>query len=290
MKILVFGGSGMIGHQIFRHLQENHFSVFATLRHSFAKYEKYPLFNSKNSFEKIDIVDSEKVSQLLESLKPDCILNCVGITLRKLEIKDEAYCLKINAEFPHFLKKWCEKNNSYLIHFSTDCVFSGKSASYTEQSPCDATDIYGRTKSKGEVTESPYALTLRSSMVGRELFDKTELLEWALSQKNQTIQGYERAIYSGVTTSVMAKLILSILKQPQKLIGLYQVSSNPISKFQLLQLINSAFKLNMQIVANHSYVSEKILLSEKLKQKMNFQPPEWTEMLDEVAKDLFKYQ
>lgn len=288
MKILIFGAGGMIGHQMFRVLSKHNFLVFGTLKKSYEDYSQFSLFQKENSFENLDILDKSEVLKVLTFLKPEVVLNCVGVTLRKAEIKDEKYCSQVNTEFPHFLDKWCSNHQSYLIHFSTDCVFSGKSGPYSEESRPDATDVYGVTKAKGELYTNT-ALTLRGSMIGRELFGKTELLEWALSQKNKSIKGYSGALYSGVTTSVMAGLVAKILKQPERLTGLYQVSSEPISKYELLVLINAAFKLNMLIGKDESYTTEKILTHEKLKRKLGFGCPSWTEMVDELAKDLFKY-
>lgn len=284
MKILILGAGGMIGHKMFERLGEKGFEVYGTLKQAKENYAQFNLFNDQNIFDHVDVLETSKITNLLNSLKPDAILNCVGITLRKPEIKDLEYCTKVNGQFPHFLSSWCEKNNSYLIHFSTDCVFSGKESPYTEDSAKTATDIYGTTKSQGEVT-GPSALTLRGSMIGRELYGKTELLEWAFSQKNKKIKGFSKAIYTGVTTDVMADLVAKLLKSPQKLVGLYQVSSEPISKFDLLQLINQSFALNMMISEDSSYATSKILLSEMLSQKQGFHCPSWPDMINELTKD-----
>jgi dTDP-4-dehydrorhamnose reductase len=287
-KVLILGVGGMIGHQMFRSLKTQ-FEVHGTLKETIEKYKDFEIFDSTNIFENCDAQNFDKIEQVLNQFKPDVILNCIGITLRKPEIKDELYAEKINSDFPQFLKNYTERSHAYLVHFSTDCVFSGKTGPYTEDSVPDAEDVYGRTKAKGEVQGS-HTLTLRGSMIGRELVGKTELLEWALSQKDKKIKGYTKALYSGVTTSVMAGLIADLINRSEKLTGLYQVSSQPISKFELLQEINAAFKLNMTIEENDSYLNEKILKSEKLTNKIGFHSLSWNEMLDELAKDLFKYK
>ncbi|MFZ3231143.1 MAG: sugar nucleotide-binding protein [Pseudobdellovibrio sp.] len=284
MKILVFGAGGMIGHKMFKNLKLEGFNVYGTLKQSREKYESFHLFDSQNSFEYIDVINRMDVLTVLNQIRPDVVLNCIGITLRKPEIKDFDYCVRINSEFPHFLNNWCENNNSYLVHFSTDCVFSGKDGPYTEKSYTSADDFYGRTKSLGEVF-SESAITLRGSMIGEELFGKTELLEWAFSQENKTIKGFSNVMYAGVTTSVMAELVGKLIRSSERLVGLYQVSSKPISKYAFLQLINTAFNLNMTIAEDKSYASSKILLSDKLSGKIGFRCPEWSVMIDQLVNE-----
>ncbi len=287
-KILILGCGGMIGHQMYRRLSKENYEILGTLKQPFKNYEKFNLFSLSQIKDHFDVSDFLQVQNLLNQFKPDVILNCIGITLRKPEIKDEQYCKKINSDFPKLLNLWCEKNNSYLIHFSTDCVFSGKSGPYTEQSVTDAIDIYGRTKAEGEVIGAN-SLTLRGSMIGRELFGKSELLEWAISQKNMKVSGFSKALYSGVTTNVMSNLVADLIAAEKKLTGLYQVSSSAISKYDLLHLINTNFALNMQIEKNENYATEKILLSEKIKSDFGFYCAPWPVMIQKIAEDHFQY-
>lgn len=288
MKVLVFGAGGMIGHKMFLFLKQQGHQVFGAIRQTRKVYEKFNLFEDQEVLDQVDVVQNEKVEQILNEIKPDVILNCVGITLRKPEIKDFEYSKKINSEFPHFLNSWVEQNESYLIHFSTDCVFSGKDGPYTEESLTSAEDIYGKTKSAGEV-KGTHALTLRGSMIGRELYGKTELLEWTIMQKNKQIRGFKNAVYSGVTTQVMAELVAKLILLPQKLTNIYQVSSDPISKFELLHLINNYFHLNLSITADDTYATSKILICDKLKKSIGFNCPSWDEMVNDLSKDLFNY-
>lgn len=286
-KILIFGAGGMIGHKMFRVLTaQKKYQVIGTLRRHRNEFQTFNLFNAENSIECLDVANFADVEKILNQVKPDVILNCIGITLRKPEIKNEELCKKINSDFPHFLKKWIQENNKYLIHFSTDCVFSGKDGPYTEASIPSATDTYGQTKAKGEVVDQG-CLTLRGSMIGRELTGKTELLEWALSQKNKQIKGFRKAMYAGVTTDTMAELVVQLLQKP--LSGLYQVSGTPISKFDLLMLINKHFNLNQVIEADDSYATEKILISDKLSQTMGFYCSDWDQMVKKITLDSFKY-
>lgn len=281
MRILIFGAGGMIGHRMFKTLKKQGHEVFGTLKKDLKEYDQFNIFKKSEIVTHLDVLDSKYVIESLNQIQPDVVLNCVGITLRKPEITDEAYCTKVNAEFPHLLDRWCTENKKYLIHFSTDCVFSGKDGPYTEDSVKSATDIYGRTKAAGEVS-SAYSLTLRGSMIGLELFGKTELLEWALSQKGQTIKGYSQAIYSGITTNLMGDLVSKIIAKPPFLTGLYQVSSDPISKYDLLVLINKVFNLNMTILKEEAHATSKVLISKKIQNQIGFICPGWNEMLDQI--------
>jgi dTDP-4-dehydrorhamnose reductase len=182
------------------------------------------------------------------------------------------------------LNKWVEKNNKRLLHFSTDCVFSGKDGSYDENSNLDAQDVYGKTKGLGEVI-SNNSLTLRGSMIGRELENKTELLEWFLSKKNDEVKGYSNVIYSGITTLQMAYFINEIIVNFPNLTGLFNVASKPITKYDLLILLNKHFNNQSIIIKDETYISKKNLVAQKFYNTTNFSIPEWEDMIIELKKD-----
>lgn len=282
MKILVLGAGGMIGHKMYQVLSMEYPETYACFKRGFDEYKELGLFNQSYVIDDIDVYEFGKLEKMLNQLRPNVILNCVGITLRKKEIQNLEYCLEVNSLMPHRLKCWSAQNNAYLVHFSTDCVFDGAIGEYTENSPPSAKDNYGKTKYLGEVL-GPRCLTLRGSMIGRELYGKTELLEWALAQRGKTIKGYANALYSGVTTSIMAELVTRILKLPSRLEGVYQVSSEPISKLDLLRKINHVFDLKMQIDEDCSYVSKKDLNSSKIRREIGFVCPSWDEMINQLA-------
>ena len=156
-----------------------------------------------------------------------------------------------------------KKNNSKLIHLSTDCVFNGRTGNYNDDSIPDAMDLYGLSKAKGEVKNSS-SLTLRCSMIGREVYNFTELFEWLYSMKGKSIEGYNNVIYSGITTVRMGKIIKFIIKNYISMSGIYNISSVPISKFDLLKKLSNAFELNIDIKENPNIVSNKILISKNL--------------------------
>jgi dTDP-4-dehydrorhamnose reductase len=185
---------------------------------------------------------------------------------------------------PHFLGSWVKNHNSRLIHFSTDCVFSGKDGSYDENSQLDAQDTYGKTKGYGEIINEN-SLTLRGSMIGRELENKTELLEWFLSKKDDKVKGYSNVIYSGITTLQMAYFVKDIIHKFPNLTGLYNVASKPISKYELLILLNKYFNNQCIILKDELYISKKNLIAQKFYFTTNFSIPEWENMIIELKKD-----
>jgi dTDP-4-dehydrorhamnose reductase len=285
MKILVLGASGMIGHKMFQVLTRKGWDVYGSVQKDRAEYLGYgpqtQVFESSKIFDKVDLSSDENLLSLLNRVRPQVVINCVGITLRKEQIKDLNYCLTLNSFLPQKIRCWVEQNGAYLIHFSTDCVFSGEESPYSESSIPTALDIYGRTKYLGEVM-GPHSLTLRGSMIGLELFGKTELLEWALACKGKAIRGFTNAIYSGVTTDFMAKLVDLVLQQKTLLTGVYQVSSDPICKFDLLAKINTAFQLKMTITPDGSYSSNKTLDSRKIQDLLKIKIPSWDHMIADL--------
>lgn len=283
-RILILGAAGMIGHRVW--LQARAMwgtSVFGVIHKSKSTYGQYGLFDN-NVFDKIDVSDWHQLEKILEDVKPDFIINAIGITIRRPEIKDHDYSLEINSFLPHRLQKWAEKNESKVIHLSTDCVFSGESGQYTETSNPTAKDTYGKTKFLGEI-DGINALTLRLSCIGQELETRSELLEWFLAQKTKTIKGYTGAIYSGVTTIVIGKEVCRIIKNFPEMSGLYQISSNPISKYDLLLLAKKYFKVDTIIEPFHDFNSNKSLQNQKYVAATNYVSVDWDDMMKELAED-----
>ncbi len=287
MKILVFGANGMIGHQMWYKLnKEFPGQVYGTVRQSVQHYEQFKIFDLKYLIPNLDVTDFDKVLQVLDRVKPDVVLNCIGITLRKPEAKNLELCVEVNSLFPQRLDKWAAQHQKRLIHFSTDCVFAGSDGMYSETSIPDAQDIYGKTKFLGEVSGS-HSLTLRCPIIGREIDGKTELVEWFLKQKNNKIKGYAKAIYSGITSAEMARQIILIIRKFSNLTGLYQISSEPISKYELLQLLNQISGLGVTIDKDEAYSTNKSLDSKKYRQVTGYVPPLWSAMLTEMMEEKF---
>lgn len=280
MKILVLGAGGLIGHKLFQILGAE-LDVYAALHHT----SVHPLFSGSNVFNDMNVLEFNRLTQLIGDHQIDVVLNCVGITKRNPNIDNLELAIATNAHFPHRLANWARTNKKRVIHFSTDCVFDGAAGPYSEHSVPTALDSYGKTKALGEINY-PHSLTIRSSFIGRELTSKTELLEWALSSRGKTIKGFDRAYYSGVSTICMARIIKSIVIEHQNLSGLYQLATDsPISKLDLLKMINQSFQLGMEIKTDSSFETRPTLNGAKLKTAIGLTIPSWKAMLDEMASE-----
>ncbi len=269
----------MLGHKMFQILSaEFKNDVYATLRKDKTEILKFEFMPRTNYIENIDVENNSAVLSVLNQIKPQFIINCAGVTLRKLDNSSIEKNYNINSYLPKFLAAWAVNNQSKLIHFSTDCVFDGGKGDYAESDLATAQDVYGRSKYLGEVLDSN-SLILRLSIVGRELFNKSELLEWFLSQNHQKISGYSNVYYTGLTTNFVANEVIRIIRNYPQISGLYQLASEKISKFDLLMLANQIYNNQSVIVDDKSKKSDKSLNCEKYIKKTNFKKPNWPEML-----------
>lgn len=282
MRILILGVSGLIGHKLFQELSAD-FEVFGTLHKSKNYYGNISLFSEPNIIETVNVAEFELLKGILCAINPDVIINCVGITKRKVEINDPLTALSINSVFPHKLADWTRNSGKRIIHFSTDCVFDGNVGNYNESSLTTAEDIYGRTKALGEIKYS-HTLTIRSSFIGQELFGKTELLEWFLSQKGKKVKGFRNTFYSGVSTIFMARVVRNIILNYSNLSGLYHLApEKPISKYDLICIAKEAYNVNVDIIPEDEHVHFPTLDGSKLRSEINLRIPSWQEMMIELS-------
>lgn len=289
--ILVLGGGGMLGHKMFQILASRFDEVACTIlgAKTDEPYRRIPMFQTDQVFDRVDAAQFQALEALLRSLKPAVVVNCIGIVKQRPEARAYIPSITINSLLPHLLTDICAAWGGKVIHFSTDCVFSGKTGSYTEESVADAEDLYGRSKFLGEVTYGN-ALTLRTSMIGRELKHFQSLLEWFLAQRGKTVRGFRRAIYSGVTTIHLSKLVADILRNHTSLSGLYQVASEPISKYELLKLVRDAYGLDVEIVPDDEVVCDRSMRADKLRAAIGYVCPPWPELVAELAADPTPYE
>ena len=283
MRILILGADGMIGHKIAQSLED--FELILASRKSISS-KSIGIIKGKMVLHNL-ITDS--LDLLLDSTTPDIIINCAGITSRRGVEDNIVNTGLLNSELPHKLDSWANLNSKKLIHFSTDCVFSGNRGNYLDNDFADADDIYGKSKAMGEV-DSPNTLTIRCSMIGRELYNFTELFEWLKKNKNKKIEGYSKVFYSGITTVRMGKILNQILKKNLNLSGIYNISSTPISKFDLLVKLSNAFNLNVDVKQNINNKSNKVLISEKFTEITGVYPPNWDDLISEFKEDCEKYK
>jgi dTDP-4-dehydrorhamnose reductase len=277
MRVLILGADGMIGHKMAQSL--SHLDLYLNSRSNSNYLQEY-FPNSTYSY--FDFLH-QNIEDLLNKIIPDLIINAVGVTIRR-GASDNKETKFLNSQLPKKNDFWCKENQKKQIHFSTDCVFSGDKGNYNDLDLPDAKDDYGSSKGKGEINSNS-TLTIRSSMIGREIYNKTELLEWVISNKNNKIKGFENAIYSGVTTLWMSNTVNEIIKNYPDLNGIYNISSPAISKYDLITKINTYFNLNIEIERDSSYYSNKSLNSDRFFSETNFKKPNWDEMLNDLCLD-----
>jgi dTDP-4-dehydrorhamnose reductase len=290
-RVLVLGGEGMLGHKMFQILRERFDNVLCTLwgHPSDKTFERVELLQRDTVIPGVDASDFSLLSKLLADLRPTKVVNCIGIVKQRREAHDAIPSITLNALLPHQLAKMAAGIGARLIHFSTDCVFTGSRGGYREEDPSDADDLYGRTKYLGEVSDPP-ALTLRTSIIGRELTNHASLLEWFLAQNGRSIKGFRKVLYSGLTTNRMAHLIGDLIEDHPDLHGLYQVAGPWISKHDLLCLAREAFGLDIEIVPDDEQVNDRTMCADRFFAATGYRTPSWPEMLAEVAADPTPYQ
>lgn len=272
MRILVLGKTGMLGHVVYNYFKENDYEVFGTTtKEGTLQYDAY------NNLEKIEDIITE--------IKPDVIVNCIGILNQVCE-DNKVLAVKLNSLLPHYLDSLSTKYNFKFIHVSTDCVYEGTKGKYDESSQPDATSFYGRSKALGEV-KNTNSVTLRTSIVGPDANPKgIGLFQWFMNQEN-TVGGYSKVIWTGVTTIELAKQIEVAIKN--NLTGLNHVVNNDfISKKDLLELFKKYFNKNIEITNNDKVISEKTLI--KTDASYNFDVPSYEKMVEEMRDWVIAHQ
>ena len=287
MKLLILGGSGMLGHKLFQ-AYRNRFDTWATVRSNYRAYAGYALFDPHRLLGGVNASNFDTIVQTLARVQPDVVINCIGIVKQAPAAKDPLVSLTVNSLFPHRLATLCQAADARLIHISTDCVFSGKKGMYTEDDVSDAEDLYGRTKYLGEVSGKG-CLTLRTSIIGRELQTSNGLVEWFLSNHGGKVRGYTNAIYSGFTTLVISDIIAGVIEHYPKLSGVYHVSSEPINKYDLLCLLRDAFRVQVEIEPYQEVCIDRSLDSSRFRVATDFTPPAWEDMIQAMAEDPTPY-
>jgi dTDP-4-dehydrorhamnose reductase len=287
VKVLILGATGMLGHKLMQSLSRR-FDLTGTVRDSAESYKDHSVLRSMPLIGMIKAENFEGVADAVASIQPDAIINCIGIIKQHPAAKDILQNIYINALFPHKLAKLCQASDAYLIHFSTDCVFSGKAGNYSEKDIPDPEDLYGRTKVLGEVAY-PGCLTLRTSIIGRELKGKAGLVEWFLSQKGKKVHGFARATFTGFTTCALADIIGDLLVRPSPLEGLWHASSDPISKYDLLRIINRKFNLDITIDKDEEFFCDRSLNGARFRKATGFKSISWDQMIEQMARDPTPY-
>jgi dTDP-4-dehydrorhamnose reductase len=288
MRVLILGGAGMLGHRLWIALRDR-FETYVTIRGESSSYASFRLFDANRTISRVEVVDFDTVVRAVAATKPSVVVNCVGIVKQLEDAKNPILSLTVNALFPHRLSELCEAAGSRLIHVSTDCVFSGRTGNYRETDMPDPEDLYGRTKLLGEVV-GEHNLTVRTSVIGRELHTRQGLTEWLLSNRGKRVRGYQHAIFNGLTTHALAGVIGGVIEQHAALSGLYHVSSEPISKYDLLVRLNEALQANIEVEPVAEPRIDRSLDSARFWGTTGLTRPQWSAMLPEMAADSPTYE
>ena len=277
MKILVLGASGMLGNAMIRVMSEKaDLQVYGTVRSESSKR----FFSAEIATRLLSGVDVEQHDSLMQAfirVRPDVVINCVGLIKQLADADDPLQAIPINSLLPHRLSRLCDLTNSRLVHMSTDCVFSGEKGDYRESDPSDAEDLYGRSKFLGEV-DYPHTVTVRTSIIGHELQSAHGLVEWFLLQQEQC-KGFTRTIFSGLPTVVLAQIIRDVLIPHTDLHGVYHVAAQPIPKHDLLRLIANVYGKSIEIVPDDKLVNDRSLNADRFKDATGYIAPEWPELI-----------
>jgi dTDP-4-dehydrorhamnose reductase len=278
-RILILGASGMLGNAVYRvFAADKSLSVTGTARASVMAKLGGGL--SSQIITGIDVESSDSLVNLFTLVKPDVVINCVGLVKQVDQGNDVLSAIPINSLLPHRLAKLCALISARLIHVSTDCVFSGARGGYLEADVPDAQDVYGRSKLLGEV-DYPNAITLRTSIIGHELRSGRGLVDWFLAQEGE-INGFKRAFFSGLPTVELAQVIKDHVIPNPSLHGVFHVSAEAISKFDLLTLVAETYGKSIQINPNESFVIDRTLDSTRFREATGYRAPNWPELIQRM--------
>jgi len=276
-KILVLGASGMLGNAVLRVLAGSpQLDVVGTVRSS-RSVGLLPNTLGERLVSGVDVENSDTLVSLFSKVRPAVVINCIGLVKQLAESDDPLQAIPVNSVLPHRLARLCDAVGARLVHMSTDCVFSGKRGMYSETDFPDADDLYGRSKFLGEV-DYPNAITLRTSIIGHERDGARSLINWFLSQEGQ-VKGYARAVFSGFPTVEIARIIRDYVIPNPELHGVFNVSAEPINKFDLLTLVAEVYGKSIEIVSDDKLVIDRSLDSTRFRQATGFSPEPWPELI-----------
>ena len=283
MRVIVLGAAGMLGHKLLQRLR-THFEVAGTIREPEPNAELRRVLSDVKLYPGVAANNPASLGRAIDEWGAQVVLNCIGIVKQREDAKDAIPSIAINSLFPHQLAQLTTARGAKLIHFSTDCVFSGRHGNYVEDDLPDAVDLYGRSKLLGELA-APGTLTLRMSIIGRELRGHLGLIDWFLSQRGHPVKGYAGALYTGLTTIATADLIAQLIRAHPTLEGLWHVSGEPISKFELLQMVNRVYGLGWEIARDEAFFCDRRLDSSRFRKHTGWHPPSWEEMICSMHSD-----
>ena len=286
MRLLILGGGGMLGHKLWQVCRER-FDTSVTVRGPASAYRRYALFDESRLISGVDAGDFDSIIRAMGTAKPQVVVNCIGIVKQLAAARDPIQSLSVNALFPHRVAALCEAAGARFVHISTDCVFAGTRGRYTEADVQDATDLYGRSKGLREVGAP--ALTLQTSIIGREMASASGLVEWFLANRGRTVDGYTRAFFSGLTTAALSEVIAGILIEQPGLAGLWHLAADPISKHGLLVMMRDTLAVPIDILPRDEPAIDRTLDGSRLVAAAGLRIPGWAAMIRGLADDPTPY-
>jgi dTDP-4-dehydrorhamnose reductase len=279
IKLLVLGASGMLGNAMLRTFAASAGFVAQGAARS-ALPANAPAVLRERVLTGVDVESPDALTRLFAEVRPEVVVNCVGLVKQLAESQDPLRAISINSLLPHRLARLCGSTGARLVHVSTDCVFTGERGNYREDDPADAQDLYGRSKHLGEV-DYPHAITLRTSIIGHELAGAHGLVGWFLAQPG-SVRGYTKAIFSGLPTVELARVVRDFVIPRPQLHGVYHVSAAPIAKYDLLRLVGEAYSQRREIVPDDKLRIDRSLDSSRFRAATGYVPPGWAELVREM--------
>jgi dTDP-4-dehydrorhamnose reductase len=284
MKVLILGGTGMLGHQIIKGCISRNYDWYTTVRNKELLINFFGQGISNRIIEIDDIKNFKQLREVCMASGAQFIINCIGVVKQSKHASNFLESISVNSLLPHILNEICENMNAKLIHISTDCVFDGAKGLYNEDDISNAYDIYGKSKFLGEVNYGN-SMTLRTSIIGNEITQNTHgLIDWFLVQK-RSVSGYKKAIFSGVTTFELTKIILDVILPKYFSVGLFQIASKPISKYDLLNIVARVYNKDIEIVESQELMIDRSLSPSKFFSLTNYSPPEWDLQINQMKEN-----
>ncbi|MEO6221810.1 MAG: SDR family oxidoreductase [Vicinamibacterales bacterium] len=283
--LLVLGGNGMLGHKLVQ-VASKDLEVYGTVRDRHAGLAAVLGVAADHLLLHPDVTVG--IDDLLDRVRPTVIVNCTGALKPASGSLEPCEAISVNALVPHRIAAAARVRGMRYIHLSTDCVFEGRRGQYAEDDAPDATDLYGRSKALGEV-EDEVTLTIRTSMVGRQLRGSRGLLEWFLSRRGEIVQGYRAMRFSGLSTLTLSRTIVNVIEKHPTLAGRIHMGGDAISKYDLLHIMNDTFKAGITIVPVDGPQIDRSLNSHRFT-AIAGPAPSWQQMLEETAGDPTPYE
>lgn len=281
-RILVLGAGGMLGHEAIRVLAPD-FEVWGACRDPRRLADLG--VSAPRILNGLDATDGATAYALVERVRPDLVLNAVGIVKQLAAAKAAIPSIVVNSLWPHVLADACATHGARMVHVSTDCVFSGTRGGYTESDVPDAFDLYGRSKLLGEVTDRDNVVTVRTSIIGWQLGEPTGLMGWFAAHRTEPLKGFVKAVFSGLTTHALTDVIRDVILPDTGLSGLWHVSADPIDKYTLLAELAGYRGWDVDLSPADGPVIDRSLDSTRFRERTGWTPPSWDEMLDQLARE-----